>query len=91
MKIIFLLLAAPVISIWNGYALAVLWGWFIVPVFHGPALRIPFAIGLSLIVGYMTHQTRKSEDDPDTGYMFLLGVIKPAVALLFGWIVTWFV
>lgn len=91
MKILILLALAPWVSIWNGFTLSILWGWFVVPVFGVPPLRIPFAIGISLIVGYLTHQTRKSEDEPETGFIIIFGLLKPALALLIGWIVTWFV
>ena len=44
-----LLVAVP-ITIWRGYVLSVLWAWFIVPLFGLPALSIPLAIGLMVIV-----------------------------------------
>lgn len=43
-------------SLWYGYAFSILWGWFIVPIFHTPTLSLPAAIGVSLVVGYLTHQ-----------------------------------
>lgn len=79
-------------SIWSGYVLSVMWGWFIVPVFHAPALSIPVAIGFSLVVSYLTHQmTPNSERKPgwdEFGSSMAYAFIKPAIALLFGWIVT---
>ncbi len=85
-------------SIFNGYALSVLWGWFIVPTFGAPALGIVPAIGIAMVVSYLTHQKNESkkEDEDDDGIgvkIFKLAIPvlgKPALALLFGWIVHLF-
>lgn len=42
----------------NGWALSKLWSWFIVSTFALPALTIPAAIGVALVVNYLT-QARK--------------------------------
>ena len=78
-------------AIWRGYVLSILWGWFIVPLFGLPALSIPFAIGFSLIVGYMTHQATKTEDEPSWGTLTAHAALLPAFILLIGWIVTKFI
>lgn len=80
---------APFVAIWDGYVLTVLWRWFVVPTFHAPALSIPAAIGIALIVVMLTHRTRKPEDDPEYGLVLLYGIFVPAVALFWGWVVTW--
>lgn len=78
--------------IWSGYILKILWGWFIVPIFGMPALQLAPAIGLAIVVGYLTHQyipkVKKEGNSLDQmwhglGYMAL----RPAMALLVGWIV----
>jgi hypothetical protein len=82
----------------NGWALSKLWAWFIIPVFAAPALSIPYAIGLSLIVGYLTYQydARKEEADKkeEVGLIifrgFCIGAFKPLLCLGFGWVVTLF-
>lgn len=38
-----------------GITVSILWGWFVVPLFHLPMLTIPQALGLSLAVKYLTH------------------------------------
>jgi hypothetical protein len=40
----------------SGWVLVYLWGWFVVPGFHRPALRISEAIGLAIVVSYLTYQ-----------------------------------
>ncbi|MBU4347936.1 hypothetical protein KJ671_00275 [Patescibacteria group bacterium] len=49
----------------RGYVLSVLWGWFIVPVFHLPELTLAVAIGIAMIMSIITHQhsTKKYEND----------------------------
>jgi hypothetical protein len=83
-------------SIFNGYALSVLWGWFVVPVFHLPVLTVVPAIGIAMVVGYLTHQTEPDveEKERETGEKLLrliaLVFFRPAFALFFGWIVHQF-
>ena len=50
-------------SIWGGFVLTKLWIWFIVPVFHLPALTLVPAIGLCFVVSYLTHQYQHGGDD----------------------------
>ena len=40
--------------IMNGWVLRYLWGWFVVPIFHLPNLTVPEAMGLAMVVGFMT-------------------------------------
>ncbi len=79
----------------NGWALATLWKWFVVPTLGAPLLSIPAAIGASIIVTYLTHQDVESTDTDDSWEKsmlnkFLVGTFKPLFALLFGFIVTKF-
>lgn len=82
----------------NGYALSVLWGWFVVPTFETvPPLSLPAAIGIAMVVGFLTNHTapkKREESYDDTIWdklsplMFVYA--KPIVALLFGFIVQLF-
>ena len=78
--------------IWNGYVLTFLWGWFVVPTFGMPALQLAPAIGLAVVVGYLTHQympkvTKEGSSLDQMGRAFMHMALKPAMALLVGWIV----
>jgi hypothetical protein len=93
--IIVLIVVSILSTLWNGYVLSALWRWFIVPAFSAPALSLGFAIGVALVVNYLTNHTKiDAESDKSWGKLLLdgalLGAIKPALALLFGWIVTLF-
>jgi hypothetical protein len=82
-------------SIWRGYALTVLWAWFVVPVFHLPVLSIAPAIGLSLIVSFLTYQyDAKTPTDGDATDEFVRAAIGsfllPLAAIGIGWIVHQF-
>jgi hypothetical protein len=79
-------------AMWEGYALSVLWGWFVVPMFGLPALSIPFAMGLALVVGLLTSHRLGNEatDDSKQWRMVWVAVMRPAMVLLIGWIVTKF-
>lgn len=81
-------------TLWSGYALSVLWGWFVAGTFGLPQLTINSAIGLAIIVGYMTKtiDTQKSGKSANEVLVngVLLGILKPALALATGWIVRLF-
>ena len=83
-------------SVLNGYALSVLWGWFVVPTFGGPTLGVVPAIGIAMVVSYLTHQipdnNKKEEGDPIEKIIrgIAITILQPLFALLFGWIVHLF-
>ena len=43
-------------AILDGWVLSILWGWFMVPVFHLPPLTIAPAIGIALMTGLLTRE-----------------------------------
>lgn len=84
---------AFVSACWSGYVLSILWGWFMVPVFHLPVLSIPTAIGIALVIGYLTKQSTsdlEKKEDHKWYSAFVEAFTKPAVSLLVGWIVKQF-
>lgn len=93
--LVYFLFLIVVTSIFNGYVLSVLWGWFIVPTFVGaPQLLVVTAIGITLVVQYLTHQIDdggKKEDDDKFGQKMVkttvYAIAKPLLALFIGWIV----
>lgn len=81
MKALLALLAVVVAliggSIWSGYVLSVLWGWFAVPAFHLAPISIPLAIGITMIIRMLTYEMPQSQDKKsDTA---------TALASLYGW------
>lgn len=51
-----------VASIFGGWVLTVLWRWFIIPTFGLPALSIPLAIGINLVVGHLVLLSQPNTD-----------------------------
>ena len=90
--LVYLCVLFPLGVMWSGYALSKLWVWFLVPALGVPALSIPAAIGLALVVSYMTHQPTRDDPDKDATEKAIEGAIslalKPAVALGFGWVIA---
>ncbi len=62
-KFIMYTIMIVLLTVWGGYVLSVMWGWFIVPVFHAPVLNIPQAIGISLMSA-MLAKGRPKNDEP---------------------------
>ena len=77
---------------WSGFVLSILWGWFFVPSLGVPALSVPSAIGIALVVSYMTHQYQKKNKTEIDGWEAVAEsmahmALKPVFALAIGWIV----
>jgi len=84
-------------SLLNGWALKVLWSWFVAPVFQISTISIVQAIGLSLVFSLMQSSSRTSNNaNSDKSPMTLLfeavflAVVTPLFAVGFGWVVSLF-
>jgi len=78
-------------SLWSGFVLTKLWGWFIVPVFNAPYLTIPQAIGLTIIITMLWSRSWSDSEDGDKSIeLAVKAILAPAFSLLFGWIVSLF-
>lgn len=96
MKILIVLAALFGVAVagmtWSGFVLSFLWGWFFVPAFGVPAISVPSAIGIVLIMHYMTNKYQNKSNDEITKWEHVaekigIEVMKPAVTLLIGLIV----
>jgi len=76
-------------SILNGFVFYKLWGWFIVPVFHTPELGIVTAMGIALLVSFLTSQTHHEYKDHErkNGWIVL---VQPFIVLGIGYIIKCF-
>jgi len=93
-------------AILDGWVLSILWGWFMVPVFHLPPLAIAPATGIALMIGLLTREAprpgieektpRPAFEKMDRGLWEKLarnGVVPwlfPLFTLFLGWIVHLF-
>ena len=88
------LVAMILSSLINGYGLSVIWLWFMVTTFGLPELTIPAAIGVSLVVSFLTYN--ESSESNGKGVLELLGEMlvkvigKTLVIILVGWFVVQF-
>lgn len=78
----------------NGWVLTKLWGWFIVKTFNLPSLTIPTAIGLALVISYLTIKSDNESDKNKKEEYWqklvnaaVIATIKPLCALGIGSIV----
>jgi hypothetical protein len=77
----------------DGFVLTKLWLWFMVPVFGLPELGLAQAIGISLVVSWLTYRPNEKQDDDQekTTKQKVSMVLKPlaraGATLLIGYIV----
>ena len=74
----------------NDWALSVLWKWFILPL-GAPQLSIGSAIGLSIVVGFLTAKPQDSKKEVDWTTVVPSALLSPLIAVGIGWIVHLFV
>lgn len=91
---LFLVLALS--SILNGWVLSILWGWFISPVFGVPLITVGQAIGLAMVISYLTYQhvdSNTKKEDTTTQYVsiFVALILRPFITLGIAYIVHLFV
>jgi hypothetical protein len=82
-------------TILNGWAFSLLWEWFVSPLGY-PVLSVPQAIGLSLVIAYVTHQYNKDEHKGQSfpevlAWGISLAVVKPMMSLGVGLIIKSFI
>lgn len=90
-----LVIIIPGSILMHGWVLSILWGWFVVPLFHLPVLSIPYAIGLASVVSMFKGSTiiKEDKDKSFTEKIFVAiahAFVAPLFMLFFGWIITLF-
>ncbi len=87
---VFILISTVEVII-NGWALSALWGWFVVPIFNLPSLTIIQAIGIGLILSYITNKSPSQEDNRKTSEKIIDGIARSIMAPIFsvgtGWVI----
>lgn len=76
----------------SGYVLSILWAWFITSTFGLPALTIPVAMGIMVVVSYLTKQADFNNQDRED-YMKrvnILAIVKALGALAVGYVIKMF-
>lgn len=82
-----MLFLAGLLAVWRGFVFSILWGWFVIPTFPGaPALLLWPAVGLSLLVAFLTHEMETKITNIDYKDTVIKAIAHPAAALFFGWI-----
>lgn len=77
-------------ALWGGIVLKALWAWFVVPTFGLPDLSLPIAIGVGLVVSFLTHQYVPTKDE-DLPKVIVNDFLYPLIALVMGFVVHLFV
>jgi len=73
-------------SVLNGWALSILWGWFFVPTLGMPQISVVQAIGIAMVVSYLTYQYIDDESN-NLIRPFILAFARPFIAVIIGAIV----
>ena len=91
-----IVLLTPFTAILRGFVLKILWNWFVVPVTGLPELSIPMALGIALIVGFLTYQHIHTDKEDEEVFESIvkgiaISIIHPLFALFFGWLYQLFI
>lgn len=91
------IISLVVAAVMNGWALSLLWSWFFVPIFEVPQLRVIDAIGVSMVVTFLTQRVSQSDSNKNSGWLerlsvgLFVAIFYPVMAVFFGWIVLQFI
>ena len=89
MKKFFAVLALQAISVfWGGFALAILWTWFLVPL-SVPTITYAHAAGLQLLLLAFMGSRGTSDKPLDLMELAVKTFLLPPIALAMGWPVHW--
>lgn len=95
LAIIGVIFIAIISTIFNGFALSQLWSWFVVTTFGLQAITIPQAIGISMVIGFLTGNSTTDNDKSDSTEKIIKAIVtaifKPVFALIFGYIIYLFI
>lgn len=90
----FILMCVYVVSaiLFRGWVLVQLWAWFVTPTFNTVVLTFGQALGISLIVSFLTYQHVPVYKglSYDMWRVFLSPFIQAGVALAAGWLYLYF-
>lgn len=82
-------------TVWGGFVLSILWGWFVVPAFGVEPIGVANAIGLAGIAALLrakvssgTSEKKEAVDLWTDSLAQVLGV--PGIALCVGWVIHFF-
>ncbi len=79
-------------SLMNGWALSILWKWFVIPIFTLPSLSIIQAIGVSMVVGILTSHSSTIDSSKEWTEIIntYIGraIVYPIMVVGIGWIVS---
>lgn len=90
MQVLISILFVILVWILNGFALKVIWGWFMVPVFGLPALTIPAALGIGILVSYLTQNSVSPDQQTGRRWTAMQLLARPILALGLGALVHLF-
>ncbi len=84
------LVTTVLLTLLRAWVLVDLWHWFVEPL-GVRGIGLAHAVGISLIVAYLTHQPHLDEDERRNGVAYIIvkgtwmGVTMPLMAWGFGW------
>jgi uncharacterized membrane protein YhdT len=79
-----------VAAFFNGLTLSLLWGWFITPYIGLPDIGLVPAIGIGMIIRYLTHENNGNSNNESWVTVIVSAIVSPLIVLSLGWILTWF-
>lgn len=90
----FVVASVAVIAIWWGYALSILWAWFIVPLGASP-LSVAHAYGVTLVAGLLMGtrgiNAKQNEDKDAWKVQLVIAFLYPLLALGLGYVAVGFI
>ena len=92
--VLVILMLVPVFGLWEAFVLMQLWDWFIVPTFMIQTPGLFTVWGIALAVSLLIHKGIKTGDKKSSWESLpdhiAISIVRPSLALLFGYLATLF-
>lgn len=75
----------PVLAVWWAFVARLMWLWFVVPL-GMPEIGKAHIYGLTLLLVSSVTQVKEDEDVPSLAHSIAVGLVKPSVLLVAGYV-----
>lgn len=82
-------IAIGLLLLYQGWAIWMLWGWFVVP-FGAPQITVAWAMGLCILLNSVRLKANPFKHEEVEGWQDFVWLLQPLAAVGFGWCVKQF-
>ena len=79
--VVFLIIYVPLV-LWNAFVMTKIWSWLIIPAWHVDPISVSQAIGVSILVGMLTHKYENEKNNKEIGKQLIMKFVFSLLILV---------